>query len=147
MGRGGEEKQKVLEWVIRKKIERAFYEYGQNKKLGAEYVDNLAYEGTVANLSRVGSSSGKVGNPTEAKGIRVLLGDKDYLWCRVVENTMKHFEGTGKDTLIKLKYFEKLTEWRLCDKLYISRSSLFEWIEDLTTYGAMLAIQDKLIKI
>jgi len=61
--------------------------------------------------------------------------------------TQAHFNGTGKDTLIKLRYFDKLSERKVCDKLYLERSAYFDWLTDVLTYAVMLSIQFELIKI
>lgn len=138
----------MLEWGIRKKIEQAFYDYEQNRKTGAEYIDNLAYEGMVVNLNRVGGSGGKVGNPTEAKGIKAVQGNKDYLWCSVVENTLKYFESDKtKQDLISMKYKQHFKVRTLCTELYVEEATVFRWLDEILTYATMLAIQFRLIKI
>ena len=91
-----------------------------------------------------GSSTG---NPTESKAIKATEGSNAAMWCYVVELTQTHFAGTGKDTLIKLRYFDKLSERRVCDKLYIERASLYLWMSDVLTYASMLALQFGLLKI
>ena len=136
----------MLDRKIRRKVESAFYNYKKNIESGAESLAELAECGLTAKYGTVGGSS-DVGNPTESKAIKLAEGCDAALWCRVVEKTLEHFHDTRKDTLIRLRYFDKLSERRVCEKLYIDRSAYYDWVTDVLTYGAMLAIQYSLIKI
>lgn len=136
----------MLDRKIRSKVERAFYDYNANKERGAESLAELAENGLTAKYGAVGGGS-DIGNPTESKAIKLAEGCDAALWCRVVEKTLEHFHDTGKDTLIRLRYFDKLSERRVCERLYIDRSAYYDWITDVLTYGAMIGIQHGLIKI
>jgi hypothetical protein len=136
----------MLDKRLRRRVERAFYEYKQNKELGAEAIVELAERGLTAKYGAVGGGN-CTGNPTESKAIKATEGSNAAMWCYVVELTQSHFAGTGKDTLIKLRYFDKLSERRVCDKLYIERSAYYDWLADVLTHAAMLALQFGLLKI
>jgi len=136
----------MLDRKIRRKVERAFYDYKANRESGAESLAELAECGLTAKYGAVGGSS-DVGNPTESKAIKLAEGCDAALWCRVVEKTLEHFHDTGKDTLIRLRYFDKLSERRVCEKLYIERASYYLWATDILNYAAMIAIQFRLLKI
>lgn len=136
----------MLDRRLRRRIERAFYEYSTNKHRGAESVAELAESGLTVKYEAVGRGNGP-SNPTERKALKGMDDGNAYAWCVVVEQTLAHFAGTGKDTLIRLRYFDKLSERRVCEKLYIERTSYYSWVTDILTYTAMIAIQFHLIKI
>lgn len=136
----------MLERKIRKKIEWAFYNYDNLKKQAEEYILDIAESQMAVSYDKLPVQSSN-GNGVERAVINGIDKNTAYKWCKVVEQTIEHFADTGKDTLVKLKYFEKLREWQLCDKLYITRPSLFNWLEDILTYATMVALQDRLIKI
>lgn len=135
---------------IRKRVEHAFYNYASLKQSGAERIVELAENGLVKAMGADNIHSGQTSDPTSNKALKLADGgdmDMDIRWCLVVENTLAHFEGTGKDTLIKQKYWNNLSEWRLCDMLYIERSVLYDWLKDIMIYAAMWGIQENLIKL
>lgn len=136
----------MLDRNIRRRVERALYDYKRNKELGVEAIVELAENGLIAKYESIGGSS-NVGNPTENKAIKAVEGSESVMWCRVVEETLKHFCNTGKDILIRLKYFEKVKEKRICEKLFIERSAFFDWLTDALTYASMIALQFGLVKI
>lgn len=135
----------MLDRKTRKKIEWAFRSYATLRTQAAEYLVDIAESGLTPNYGAVGGSS-CAGNPTEVKGIRAAEHTA-VLWCKVVEKTMERFEDTGKDTLIKLKYFKNEKERHILDKLYIDRSAYYDWINDILTYATMIALQFGVIKI
>lgn len=139
----------MLERNIRRRVERAFYDYTINSKKAAAYIDSY-YTGITANWEGLRSSGGQISNPTEKKALRALEGaEREAIaWCKVVEQTLDHFARTGKDELIRLRYFQNVSEYKICyEKLYISRRSLFDWIEDIINYASLIAMQLQLIKI
>lgn len=139
----------MLERNIRRRIERAFYDYTINSQKAATYIDSY-YTGITANWEGLRSSEGQISNPTEKKALRALEGaEREAIaWCKVVEQTLDHFARTGKDELIRLRYFQNVSEYKICyEKLYISRRSLFDWIEDIINYASLIAVQLQLIKI
>lgn len=136
----------MLDRKLRRRVERAFYDYEVYRQCCVTTIAERAESGLTANYGAVGSHSG-VGNPTERKALKGIDDGNAYAWCTVVEKTLAHFSGTGKDTLIRLRYFEKLSERKVCEKLYIERRGLYYWVEEILTYAAMLALQFRLITI
>lgn len=136
----------MLDRKTRKKIEWAFRSYETLRAQAAEYLADLAESGITPKYGAVGGSHG-AGNPTENKGIRAAEAVGTTDWCRVVEKTLERFQATGKDTLIRLKYFEKRKERYILDKLYIDRRTQFRWIDDILIYATMIALQLGCIKI
>ncbi len=136
----------MLDRKLRRRVERALYDYKRNKELAAADIVELSERGLTAKYGAVGGGT-DVGNPTESKAIMAVEGNETVLWCRVIEETLNHFRNTGKDTLIQLKYFEKIKEKRICEKLFIERSAFFDWLTDVLTYATMIALQFNLLKI
>ena len=136
----------MLERKIRKRRESAINKYNSPKQTAEAYILDVAESQMAVNYDKLPVQNSN-GNSIERAVINGIDRNNAYKWCKVVEQTIEHFEGTGKDTLIRLKYFDKVREWQLCDKLFIARTSLFSWIENILTYAAMLAIQEGLIKI
>lgn len=136
----------MLDRKLRRRVERAFYEYKTNSDLSEDAIIELAESGLTAKYGAVGGGSG-AGNPTESKVIKAVDSNDTFLWCTVVDKTLRHFQNTGKDTLIRLRYFERLKPWKCCEKLYISDSYRKLWINDILEYAVTVAACLQLIKI
>lgn len=136
----------MLERRLRKTIEWAFYNYKAMRDEAAQAIADAADKQLSVNYGGAAVKSSP-GNTNERSVISAIDRAESYKWCKVVEQTLEHFEGTGKDTLVRLKYFERQREWRLCERLYVSRRALFEWVEDVITYAVMLGLQYGLVKI
>jgi len=148
----------ILERRVRKKIERAFYNYDVLKKSGVDYVSDWAEQTLTPSYARIGDSKqgyepsprgSAVSNPTEA--VATKAADKQleaYKWCRVVEKTKERFMyDDNKGELIRLRYKKKCSFNGLQIELYISEMTLCNWLEEILAYAAMLAIQYGLIVI
>lgn len=137
----------MLDRRMRRQAERAFYNYPASRKACAEYIADQYTSGLTSQVGRVGRSS-SVSDPTGNKAIKLTDGTVSLLWCRVVEMTLEHFAKSGKDELIRLRYFKQLNEYTIChERLYISRKSMFNWVEDILEYAIMLALQYQLIRM
>lgn len=136
----------MLERKIRKRIEWAFYNYSELKKNAEEYILDVAESQMAVNYDKLPVQSSN-GNSIERTLINGIDKNIAYKWCKVVEQTIEHFTGTGKDTLVKMRYFEKKSEHRLSEKLFVDRSAIYDWINEVLTYGAMVALQLGIIKI
>ena len=142
----------MLDRKIRKRVEYAFYNYKTLKEQGANYIVELAESGLTARLDSVGGSSGK-SNPTEAKGIKAAECYDAIPWCRVVERTKKRFmDEPLKLKLIEYRYERKTPIKQLYtkhyDKFYASeKKTFYNWLDEILTYAAMLAIQERIIKL
>ena len=136
----------MLDRQIRKKVEWAFYNYKDLKKASNQNLEDIAESHATVNYGKIASKTFS-GNGVENALIKAM--DRDYAgqWCNIVECTINHFKDTGKDDFIKYKFFDRLGEFWLCDKLYLERRALFRWAEEILTYAAMVALQENLIKI
>lgn len=136
----------MLERRVRKKIEWAFYNYKAISTTAEKYILEVAEKQLSVSYDKLPVQS-SAGNSVESSVIKALDKGDAYKWCKVVEQTLEHFAGTGKDTLIRLKYFEKLREWKLCQKLYVEHTSIYRWVDEAMIYAAMVALQFGLIRI
>lgn len=137
----------MLDRRMRRQVERAFYNYPAVCKAGADYIVDQYAGGLTSQLDRIGRSTA-ISDPTGNKAVKLVDGTVSLLWCRVVEMTLEHFVRTGKDELIRLRYFQRVSEQTICyDKLFISRKSMFNWVEDILGYAIMIALQYQLIRM
>lgn len=136
----------MLDRQIRKKVEWAFYNYKDLKKTSKQNITDIAESHITVDYGKISAKS-SAHNGIESVLVKAM--DKDYAgqWCNIVEVTLSHFKNTGKDDFIKFKYFDRLGEFWLCDKLCVERRALFRWAEEVMTYAAMVALQEDLIKI
>lgn len=136
----------MIDRGIRKKIEWAFYNYPENSKNCAELLCELAERGMVKKTDGEFINTYSISDPT-LKAIEAVDKLLIYKWCTVVETVLKRFAGTGKDTLIRLKYFERRSKYKISDELYISVESIKYWLNDIINYTALVSVQLGLIKI
>lgn len=136
----------MLDRKIRKKIEWAFYNYADLREKGAEYLVELAERGLTASYDAAGVHGSGADNAAETRCVKAIDANRAAYWCKVVEKTLEHFRDTGKDTLIRLRYFDKKGTVRVCDQLYIDRRTLFYWVDDILSYALMGALQLQIIK-
>lgn len=141
----------MLDRKIRKKIEWAFRNYETLRTQAAEYLVELAESGLTAKYDCVGGvSSG--GNPTENKGIKAAENNA-VLWCKVVENTKKHFEEeyfkthVKKHEIIELRYFRNKKEIDVCYELNIERETMYRWVKEILNYAFVVAVQLRLLQL
>src|SRR5690554_6881185 len=141
----------MLDWKIRKKIEWAFYNYNTLKQRAKEYICDIASEGLTARYGVAGSSNG-YSNPTENKALSAA-SQNDEAWCKVVEHTFEQFKYEPlKTKLIKYRYDKGLSVRQLCDNynnefFVFEEKTFYNWINEILTYAAMVAIQERLIKV
>lgn len=120
----------------RKKIEFNFYNYEKNKAESAEYISELCSLKSPV-LENLGRGSG-IGNPTEKLGINLAIYQK-YLWCEVVERTCNTFYFDFEFKIIKLKYFDKKSEWDILNSCWISRRTFYYWTEKVLSLAEQWA--------
>lgn len=137
----------IITTKTRKKIEHAFYTYPRRKTEIEEKIANMYDSAICARIDRIGGRADAVANPTECKGVAIADLELDDKWYRVVEYTIARFADTEKGKMITLRYFERKKERAICDRLYITRSTLFNWADDVCTYAALIAVQMGLEKI
>lgn len=135
----------MIDKQIRREIETAFRSYDRWKN---ELADKLAdYQLAINPIEPSGrTKKNKASNKMEEQLLNIL-DSRQYRWCMVVENVLEYYRATGKDTLIRLRYFHypKLSECNVCDKLHISKSTMFSWTEDLLNYAHKHAIYERLL--
>ncbi len=134
----------MLERKIRKKIEWAFYNYDSLKESAKEYIVEIAESQIAVNYDKLPVQSSN-DNSIERAIINGIDKNIAYKWCKVVEQTIEHFEGTGKDTLIRCKYFEKKRNWDIANRLYISDTSVKYWINDILQYAFVITAYQHLV--
>ncbi len=137
----------ALNRETKKQIEHHFYNY-------IRYRDN-AIDRIVDNLPSSLNQSGTHGqraysDPTANKAIR--LTEATNKWCYVVEQTIQHFQGTGKDKLIELWYIQGLGRQKrgyekVADTLYTDVSCLYRMLDDILLFAAVAAAQLGLLKV
>lgn len=66
-------------------------------------------------------------------------------WINVVKDVLRKYELTLYADFISMVFFERLNQIKVCDLLYISRSTFFNWKEEIINYTAMLAFKENLI--
>jgi hypothetical protein len=142
----------MLDYGMRKKIEWAFYNYEVLKKRVKEYVYDIACTGVTARYEAVGGHSNCISNPTELKGISAAM-QQDEAWVRVVDKTIEHFKDDPKKTkFIQYKYMKRipvralLVKYRDVFDIY-EEKTFYNWLDEILTYAAMVAIQYRLITI
>lgn len=67
-------------------------------------------------------------------------------WKEAVDEALIKFEGSEKEKLFKWYYIEKRPIVPMCMELYISRRTLFSWLNDITNEVMLQASYRKLIK-
>lgn len=134
----------MLERKIRKRIEWAFYNYSELKKSAEEYILDVAESQMAVSYDKLPVQSSN-SNSVERAVINGIDKNTAYKWCKVVEQTIEHFTGTGKDTLVRLKYFEKKRNWDIANRLYISDTSVKYWLNDILQYAFVITAYQHLI--
>ncbi|MCI9519256.1 MAG: hypothetical protein HFK08_08420 [Clostridia bacterium] len=133
----------MLDRKIRKKIEWAFRNYSTLQKQGADYIVELAEQGTTPAYGLVGGGHAP-GNPTESKGIKAAENNA-MLWCKVVENTLTTFRWDIEYELIKMFYFEKKSRTRVCERLGVAERTFTYWTENIMNYAYQWVQEYKLM--
>jgi len=136
----------MIDRTIRKKVERAFYNYNALKLVHDDLLMDTASIGLTSNYDKLPGVV-NCGNSKENQFIRYLSKTEAGKWADVVDKTLEKFKDTGKDTLIKMKYFKFDSEVKICGKLYINRYACYDWLNDIITYAAFIALQFDLLKV
>ena len=123
----------VLSRNMIKSVEKWFYRYPEAMKDLCEVRQNIlkAYE----NCGPVAISDPTFGRAAE------LAGEDAHEWMMVIQEVLDHFEGTGKDRLLRMVYFQDRTEVYVCSELFIERRTFYAWKNEVVLYAAFLAVQ------
>jgi len=136
----------IIDKKDRKKIEKAFFNYNALKFVEDNLLEDTAFIGTTSNYNKMPGVA-NFGNAKESQFIKYVDKSTADKWVMVVDKTINKFLETGKDTLIKMKYFNMDSETKICRKLYINRCALYDWLNDILVYAAFQAIKQNLIHI
>lgn len=129
----------------RKKINKEFYRYWQNRDKAASDIASVAFAhfGIDYTSERVLASHI---NTVENKTIRFIdETDACYRWCLTFEKTIERFRWTGKDKLMRMKYIERKKAFQIFQELGIERSTYFYWLNEILNTAFMWAMDLKII--
>lgn len=129
----------------RKKIERAFYCYYENKTLETDYVLNCAEFGLIPNYGKPAVKSSVSGGREESICRAIDIHELAYRWARVVENTLIKYHGTVQERLICGRYFARKEITRLTVELGISERTLYRWLDEIRETAYLWAVELKII--
>ena len=115
---------------IRSKVEWAFKNYQELKRIAVAAIDDVAAVGLTANYSATGGSGGALNKGEE----RLLKAESKafnaWRWCAVVDRTYDHYRPLGMARLIDLQYFKTDGELRLREvakRLGIDERTRYNW--------------------
>ena len=131
---------------IYKTIEWHFYHFGEVKQqaeMDREDIFGAANYAIEASGIRGTDTSDKTGNTV----LRLEESQANADWCAVVEATVERYRDSPLGMLINMIYVEKQGVYRICDKMSIDRSTLYNWKEEIVTYAALKACEKNLINI
>lgn len=131
----------------RRQIRVAFKMYQVWKDEVAHDIAN-AYERITAPLSdRPGKCSARAIRGFDSDIARVLSSNK-YMWCRVVEDTIKHYHYIEPDylVLIEERFFNGKYDFEVQQILHISRATIYNWEDNILIKAREYAIMHHLIK-
>lgn len=135
----------MIDKQIRREIEGAFRNYERWKdELAVKIAD---YQLAINPIEPSGRTKKNRASNKMEEQLLDILDSRQYRWCMVVESVLEYYRATGKDTLIRLRYFHnpKLSEYDVCDKLHISKSTMFSWAEEVLNYSHKYAIYERLL--
>ena len=130
-----------------KKIEWHFYHY-ENLKEEVERIREEILQRANYAQDLSGVRGMRQGSPTERQALALEreLAEKTA-WVQVVEETVRHFQGTPLYELYKMRYERKLKNYQISDSLFISITTCKEWKRNIVYYACCKAIEKRLIKI
>lgn len=127
-------------------IEKHLYNHLEDIRAYDELRQDIA-ESSCYKLDPTGiRSTGGDNDPTMQKAAQ-LEKEASVLkaWIGVVKAVLRKYELTLYADFISMVFFKRLSQIRVCDLLYISRSTFFNWKEEIINYTAMLAFKENLI--
>lgn len=138
----------VLDRKTYKQVEWYLYNYQSIRREVQEAKDEIVNAGG-RDLSEWGGGTSYHSDPTASRAVK--LCKKKIVnyekWLKVVELVIIHFLETDKGKLLQKKYFDELGERQICDELHIERTTFYRWREEIVVYTAIIAIEERLIKI
>jgi RinA family phage transcriptional activator len=138
----------ILDRRTYKQIEWHLYNYHDLKQEVAEDKEDIINAGG-RDYAEYGGGQSFRSDPTAAKAMRLCKRDiAEYeKWLKVIEHVIKRYSGTPLGMLLQKQYFDELGEIQICRELHIERSTYYRWRGEIVVYTAMIAVQEKLIKV
>ena len=136
-----------MERAMKKEVEYFFYNYKTLKKLADEKAEDVAEKRVTAHYGKISVQEPKQNGYENAIIKALAASEETQKWLGVVDKTLEHYDGSGKDDFIKSKYFLKNSEYQLCEKFFVERRAIFRWADEILTYAAMVALQEGLLKV
>lgn len=139
---------KALTYEQMNEIESHFI-YAQEDRLRvAELTADIAEASSYA-LDPTGVHGTKISDMTADRVERIEKETRELKgWVQVVIETFKHFE---KDVLminlLSMLYVEKIGAEAVMDKLYISKTSLYEYRKEILRYAALKAVSKGIFEV
>lgn len=138
----------MIERDKRKKIEFAFRHYNVWMKEISAKTESITEAGTCSKMAAASGGGRFLPESKFSTMVEKMVDTPEYRWCQIIEKTYEYYRLTGKDTLIDLRYFSvrRMSEYSICDRLHISRTALFAWIDDIIGYALRWAIKYGLLE-
>lgn len=137
----------ILSKDIQGDIESHFYGY-RTERLELERLKMEIAEGADFSIEPTGVRGGNISNPTHNKAMRIEKETKLLQqWINVVESTINKFRHTPHIQLMTMTYTESVTTGKVCEDLFIDKSTYSRWREDILSYAAMKACEFGLISV
>lgn len=127
-----------------KKITRnRFYDYKEDRKMRLKKQEEIIDSIPISDFSgEIHGSS--VSNPTEAKALKLERINEAYAWCDIVERTLYKYRDTDKARFIRYKYIDKLSERKICEKLFIERAEVYRMQDAILNFARTIAAEENL---
>jgi len=137
-----------MERQMYRKTEYYLYNYYSIKTELKEARENIINAGKREyDISGVGISYHT--DPTAMKALKLTspeMKEKEK-WLKVIEVTMKRYMGTRKGKLFEEQYINNSGEKYICNKLDVSRTTYYNWRNEIVNFAMQVAIEENLIKI
>lgn len=134
-----------MENSVRKKIEKAFFNYKTLKECAVISTVDWAEAGLAIDYSKPTVKSTPT-NTKESKLCQLLdENDKALRWSYVVEKTLDSFKFTDKDKLIQAYFFENRGKIGTCQRVGICRSTFFYWKNEIIERAFLWAKELKVL--
>lgn len=76
-----------------------------------------------------------------------VFSEASFAWQNVINETFLWLGKGDKSDLLKSKYSQKLNETQLCIKYFITKTTLYSWLNYIFDIALILAISKNLVKI
>lgn len=133
----GRKEAKLIEWYLSK--------YTTLKRICESRREDIIHASI--RLDNTGGARGGYSDITASKAIKLLDKSEEDIWLRIIEKTIKKYDGTDLGKFLEKKYFQGNTMITSMIDLHIEKTTAYRWREEIITYMALLAIQEGLIRI